>query len=274
MRIAAAVEYCGTRFHGWQRLKEDRSVQQTVEEAISKVADHEVNVVCAGRTDAGVHAFYQVIHFETQADREMHSWVFGSNSNLPSDVSILWARKVEDDFHARFSAISRAYEYLILNRPARSGIFASMVNWECRYLDADLMNEAAQYLVGEHDFSSYRAQGCQAHTPIRKIHSLDVQRSGDYVAIRIRANAFLYHMVRNISGVLMTIGNGKKPASWAKQVLDARDRSLAGVTAPSTGLYLSDIEYPQKFAIPPSYENGGKQPVCFSMVSRNLQEEA
>ena len=264
MKIAAAVEYCGTRFHGWQRLKQERSVQQTVEEAISSVANHEVNVVCAGRTDAGVHALYQVIHFETHAEREMHSWVFGSNANLPTDVSLLWAREVDSDFHARFSAISRTYEYLVLNRPARSGVFGSMVSWECRPLDVERMNEAAQCLVGEHDFTSYRAQGCQAHTPVRVVHSLKVERYQDYVAIRIRANAFLYHMVRNVSGVLIAIGSGKKEPAWAKQVLDAKDRSLAGVTAPAAGLYLANIEYPENFGIPRASNERAGQPVCFS----------
>ena len=271
MKIAAAVEYCGTQFHGWQRLKQARSVQQTVEEAISSVANHQINVICAGRTDAGVHALYQVIHFETHAEREMHSWVFGSNANLPSDVSILWAKEADSDFHARFSAKSRTYEYLILNRPARSGVFGSMVSWEYHPLDVELMNEAAQHLVGEHDFSSYRAQGCQAHSPVRIVHSLKVERYEDYVSIRIRANAFLYHMVRNVSGVLMAIGSGKKQSDWAKQVLDAKDRSIAGVTAPAAGLYLSDIEYPEHFHIPAANNRRAGQPVCFSMDSMGPQ---
>lgn len=250
MKIAAAVEYCGTHFNGWQRLKDARSVQQTVEEAVSSVADHAINVICAGRTDSGVHANFQVIHFETRAEREMHSWVFGSNANLPADVSLLWARQVEEGFHARFSALSRTYEYVILNRPSRSGLFNSHVSWECRPLDAGLMSEAAKYLVGKHDFTSYRAQGCQSKTPVRQVHSLSVERKGQFVVIRICANAFLYHMVRNISGVLMAVGMGKEEPVWANEVLQARDRSLAGVTAPPFGLYLSAIEYPQEFELP------------------------
>ena len=250
MRIAAAVEYCGTRFHGWQRLKLDRSVQQSVEDALSIVANHPVQVVCAGRTDAGVHALNQVIHFDTSATREMHSWVFGANSNLPADVSLLWAKVVEDDFHARFSAISRSYQYLILNRPSKPGLLQAMVSWEARKLDEEAMSLAAAELVGTHDFTSYRAQACQAKTAIREIQELRVERCQDYVIISVRANAFLYHMVRNIAGVLIAIGSGKEKPDWALKVLQAHDRSVAGVTAPAEGLYLTQVNYPEKYALP------------------------
>ena len=256
MRIAAAVEYCGTRFHGWQRLKQDRSVQQCVEEALSTVADQPVNVICAGRTDAGVHALNQVIHFDTSAVREMHSWVFGANSNLPPDVSLLWAKEVEDDFHARFSAVSRSYQYLILNRSSKPGLLQNLVSWETRELDVEAMNLAAADLLGKHDFTSYRAQACQAKTATREIQELRVERQQNYVIVSVRADAFLYHMVRNIAGVLIAIGSGKEKPAWALTVLQARDRSVAGVTAPAEGLYLTRVNYPDRFALPvPSFDN-------------------
>ncbi len=250
MKIAAAVEYCGTHFNGWQRLKTDRSVQQCIEEALSFVANQSIKIFCAGRTDAGVHANYQIIHFETDVSRAMHCWVFGANANLSSDVSLIWAKPVDDDFHARFSAIARSYSYVILNRPARSGLYHPLLTWESRPLDVSLMSEAAGCLVGKHDFTSFRARACQSHSPVREIHKLEVERRGKYVIINIRANAFLYHMVRNIAGVLMAIGIGKEKVGWARQVLEAKDRALAGVTARPEGLYLTNVEYPDRFDIP------------------------
>lgn len=250
MKIAAAIEYCGSNFHGWQRLKADRSVQQCVEVALSKVANHPVKVICAGRTDAGVHARYQVIHFETDASREPHSWVFGANANLPADVSLIWAKQVDEDFHARFTAIARSYSYIILNRAARSGLYSPLLTWESRSLDEGRMAKAAAYLVGKHDFTSYRAQACQSHSPLREIYSLQVKRQDNYVIIDVRANAFLYHMVRNIAGVLMAIGSGQKDIEWSRMVLEAKNRSVAGTTAPSEGLYLVNVEYPAHFKIP------------------------
>lgn len=252
MKIAAALEYCGSQFSGWQRLKKDRSVQQCVEEALSFVANQPIKIYCAGRTDAGVHARYQVIHFETEVRREMHSWVFGANTNLPTDVSILWAKEVDDDFHARFLAVSRSYTYVILNRPARAGLLNPLLTWECRPLNVELMSQAASGLIGEHDFTSYRAQGCQAKTSVRQIHDLKIERLGDYVIFNIRANAFLYHMVRNIVGVLLAIGIEKEKVGWARHVLAAKNRSAAGKTAPANGLYLVNVEYPPRFEIPPA----------------------
>ncbi|MFQ5659359.1 MAG: tRNA pseudouridine(38-40) synthase TruA [Gammaproteobacteria bacterium] len=250
MKIAAGVEYCGARFFGWQRQKSLISVQQHVEEALSVVADHRVRVHCAGRTDTGVHAVQQVIHFETKAHREMYSWVFGANANMCPDVSLVWAKQMDDDFHARFSATGRSYRYIILNRPSRPGLGHGLVTWEYRALHEELMSTAAADLIGEHDFTAFRAQGCRANTPVREIRRLNVYRNSEYVIIEIEANAFLQHMVRNIAGVLMAIGMGKKGPYWARQVLQARDRSLGGVTAPAQGLYLADIEYPDKFIIP------------------------
>jgi len=250
MRVAAGVEYCGTAFDGWQKQPGRRTVQGCVEAAVASVADHPVEVHCAGRTDAGVHAVRQVIHFDTSSERQPHSWVLGINSCLPRDINVLWAVPVQDDFHSRFSAISRSYNYLILNRPMRTGLYDRMLTWERRRLDVVKMSEAAADLVGEHDFTSYRAISCQSKTPVRDVRKLIVIREGDLVVIDIEANAFLHHMVRNIAGVLIMIGMGKQQPGWAKQVLDAKDRTLGGITAPPDGLYLVSVRYDGKFGIP------------------------
>ncbi len=250
MKIAFGVEYCGTKYYGWQRQGDTPTIQVCVEDALSKVADQAIKIHCAGRTDTGVHAIHQVIHVETNVEREMHSWVFGANTNLPGDISVLWAREVPEDFHARFSATGRCYRYIILNRPARSGLKDKRVTWECRELNEMLMQEASGNLIGEHDFTSYRALACQAKNPVRNVRRVDIHRHGDYIIIEIEANAFLQHMMRNIAGVLMTIGMEREPVSWAKQILDARDRTLGGMTAPPDGLYLIKVEYPQHFGIP------------------------
>jgi len=251
MRLAAGVEYCGSGFRGWQRQPGQRTVQGWIESALSRVADHPVAIQCAGRTDTGVHAVRQVIHFDTVSQRESHSWILGTNSNLPQDVRITWIKSVEEAFHARFSALARRYKYLIINRPVPAPIFHRRLTWEYRYLDIQRMVEAAADLIGEHDFSSYRAVSCQAKSPVRNISRLDVSRTHDLVVIDIEANAFLHHMVRNIAGVLMIIGAGEEPAGWAKKVLQARDRTKGGITAPPDGLYLADIRYDKKFGIPP-----------------------
>lgn len=250
MRVALGLEYDGSGFRGWQIQRGARSVQSCVEAALSRVADHGVRVVCAGRTDTGVHALSQVIHFDSEAMRDERAWLFGGNTYLPSDVSILWARPVPDDFHARYSATARVYRYVILNRPARPGLFASRVTWEYRPLSETLMREAACYLLGEHDFSAFRAQGCQAGHAVRTIHRLEVDREEDRVSIEIEANAYLYHMVRNIAGVLMAIGRGIAAPAWANQVLEARRRAQGGVTAPASGLYLTAVRYPAAYGIP------------------------
>ena len=250
MKIAIGLEYCGAAFSGWQQQTHTHSVQEYVESALSRVADHEVRVHCAGRTDAGVHALQQVAHFETGAGRDMRSWVLGGNVYLPADISILWAQAVDDDFHARFSATSRSYCYIILNRTARPGLLYRRVTWEYRQLDAILMQQASACLLGEHDFTSYRAIDCQAGTPMRNVKHLEIHREGDFIIMEIEANAFLHHMVRNIAGVLMAIGMGKASPAWSQQVLDARDRTQGGVTAPADGLYLVQALYPQKFGLP------------------------
>lgn len=250
MKIALGLEYCGTAYSGWQRQRHTGSIQQYVEEALSHIADDTVTVQCAGRTDAGVHAWHQVIHFESEVCREMHSWVLGGNVNLPSDISLLWAKNVSDEFNARFSATGRSYQYIILNRRARPGTIHGYVTWEPRPLDELLMQQAAVSLLGEHDFTSFRAIECQARSPVREVRRLEITRSGEYVIIDIEANAFLHHMVRNITGVLMAIGTGKMPVTWAQEVLAAKDRSLGGVTVPATGLYLKEVHYPAHFNIP------------------------
>ncbi|NKC14997.1 MAG: tRNA pseudouridine(38-40) synthase TruA [Gammaproteobacteria bacterium] len=250
MRIALGVEYRGSAYHGWERQRQAPTVQAELERALSKVANHRVSSTCAGRTDARVHGLGQVIHFDTDAKRRLHAWVLGTNSSLPDDVAVVWAHQVPDCFHARFSALSRCYRYLILNRRSPPAALAGQVTWTHRQLDAWRMHEAAQRLVGEHDFSAYRASGCQARTAVRRILSCSVERRGQFVVMEIEANAFLQHMVRNIAGVLMAIGTGEQGIGWAQEVLDSRTRTAGGITAPPDGLYFLKVRYPDAFALP------------------------
>lgn len=250
MRIALGIEYDGSRYYGWQRQQEVISVQQTLERAISKVANHPVDIQCAGRTDAGVHATGQVVHFDTDAERKDVAWTLGLNSNLPDDIAVRWATRVDDDFHARFSATARRYRYIIYNYRYRPGILRQGISHYHQPLDVELMNAAAPYLLGEQDFSSFRAIHCQSNTPFRNVHHLEVTRQGDYVIVDIKANAFLHHMVRNIVGSLLLVGQGEKPPIWIKELLEARDRTLAAATGKPGGLYLVSVDYPQKWGIP------------------------
>jgi tRNA pseudouridine38-40 synthase len=250
MRIAMGVEYDGSQFHGWQIQVGARSVQEVLEQALSKVANHPVRVQCAGRTDTGVHGVGQVVHFDTEAQRPPRSWLLGANTNMPHDVSVTWVQPVAEEFHARFSALSRAYRYVILNRKTRSALLRNQTVWTHRPLDEWRMHQAAQLLVGTHDFSSYRALGCQAKSPVRTISEIKVSRQDDRVIIDISANAFLHHMVRNIAGVLMAIGRGEQPVTWTQDILERRDRTKGGVTAPPQGLYLMRVGYPESFNIP------------------------
>ena len=250
MRIALTIEYDGSAFSGWQRQNSRCTIQACVEQALSQVADEPIAVICAGRTDAGVHALEQIAHFDTSAKRDIRAWTLGTNTHLPDNVRIIGARPVSNDFHARSSALARCYRYIILNRNVRSALLRRQTTWCFHPLDIESMQKAADYLIGEHDFSSFRAQGCQSKSPCRTMHWIKVHRDGERVTIEVVANAFLHHMIRNIAGVLMTIGAGKEPPEWAQQVLLARDRSVGGVTAPPHGLYLVAVYYPQRFGLP------------------------
>jgi tRNA pseudouridine38-40 synthase len=249
-RIALGIEYDGSAFRGWQSQEKAIGIQSLVERALAIVADHPVEVMAAGRTDAGVHALAQVVHFDTTAQRTERAWVLGATSNLPKQISVLWAKEVGGGFHARYSAQARSYRYYILNRTIRPAIGADYMSWVREPLDAGKMHIAAQQLLGEHDFSSFRAAQCQARTPMRFVHSIDVERSGEVIELAITANAFLHHMVRNIAGVLIAVGQGDQPLDWPRQVLEARDRRLGGITAPAGGLYLTAVRYAAALQLP------------------------
>jgi len=250
MKIALGIEYCGTPFCGWQSQDIPNTIQAYVENALSEIADEKIKIYCAGRTDTGVHALHQVVHFETEVERKMYSWVVGSNVNLPNEISILWAKKVDNDFNARFSATARTYRYIIMNRQSRPGVNNGMVTWERQPLDESRMQLAANSLIGEHDFTSFRTVACQANSPVRNVKRLDISRVDDYVIFEIEADAFLHHMVRNIAGVLIEIGCGKADISWVDEVLAIRDRTKSAKTASPDGLYLAMIQYPEKYGIP------------------------
>jgi len=250
MRIALGIEYDGTDFSGWQRLSHGDTIQSRVEQALSFVAAHPVEVTCAGRTDAGVHARCQVVHFDTDAQRSERSWVLGTNSRLPASVALRWARPVAADFHARFGARARRYRYVILNRPMRAALEARYVTWERVPLDAVRMHGAAQALIGERDFSAFRTIACQARTPMRNVHEVTVRRDGEHVIVEIQANAFLHHMVRNIVGSLLPVGRGEREPGWIAQLLAGRDRAQAGPTAPPHGLVFLGPRYPADCGLP------------------------
>jgi tRNA pseudouridine38-40 synthase len=250
MRIALGIEYDGTAYNGWQRQRHGVGVQTPLEEALTRVADEPIDVFCAGRTDAGVHATAQVVHFDSRAVRTPRNWLLGINSNLPADICALWVVFVEPDFHARYSATSRSYRYRILNRATRSALHRNRAWWVHRPLDESLMRVAAVHLIGEHDCSAYRAAGCQASSPNRNLRVIDIERRGEWLSVTVTANAFLQHMVRNIVGVLVTIGSGEQPPGWAQAVLESRDRRQGGIAAPAHGLTLIDVAYPARFGLP------------------------
>jgi len=249
MRIVLGIEYDGSRYHGWQAQAGLHTVQSSVEKALSRIANHTVEVVCAGRTDTGVHALGQVVHFDTGSERSHHAWIYGSNTFLPKDIAIRWVKEVPDDFHARYSAVSRSYRYVIYNHSLKPALLRSNVAWHYKALDHERMAEAGSYLIGEYDFTSFRASECQSKTPIRHLTALSVTRQGDYVIMDISANAFLHHMIRNIAGVLIAVGAGLKDVLWAKYVLEAKDRRLGGETAPAYGLYFMEAKYPDHYGI-------------------------
>lgn len=248
-RIVLGIEYDGSAYAGWQWQAGKRTVQGELEAALSKIASQPINVLCAGRTDAGVHALEQVVHFDCAVEREMRGWLMGGNSYLPDDIRILWAQPAVGDFHARYSAIARAYRYVILNRPMKSALLRSQATWCYQALDERAMHSAAQTLLGEHDFSSFRAQSCQSVSPNRLMYFIDVYRREQQVIIDLCANAFLHHMVRNIAGVLMEIGMGRRPIDWTAELLVIKDRSQAAVTAPPHGLHLAAVFYPEQYGI-------------------------
>lgn len=250
MRIALGIEYNGTGYFGWQRQREVNSIQGELERALAKVANEPIETFCAGRTDAGVNATGQVVHFDTHAVRDMRGWIMGVNANLPDDIAVRWAQQVDDDFHARFSATARRYRYVIYNRKFRPAILGKGLSHYHQDLDVDLMRQAAPLLLGEQDFSSFRAIQCQSNTPFRNVMHLDIQRFGDYIVLDIKANAFLHHMVRNITGSLLEVGMQRQHPQWIKQLLDAKDRTLAAATAKAEGLYLVGVDYPAHFNIP------------------------
>jgi tRNA pseudouridine38-40 synthase len=253
VRIALGIEYDGRPYSGWQSQKHAPSVQAELEAAVARVADHTVRLQCAGRTDAGVHACGQVAHFDTVAARGERAWVLGANSNLPGAISVTWARAVDPGFDARYSALSRVYRYIILNRYTRSALYQGRAAWICPPLAVEPMRAAARLLLGRRDFTSFRAQGCQARTPIRTLHRFDVWRSDDFVCMELEADAFLQHMVRNLAGTLIAIGGGTAPPAWAAAVLEQRDRRAAAATAPADGLYFLRVTYPQRYSFPTPY---------------------
>jgi len=249
-RIAVGIEYDGSAYAGWQAQGRLPTIQHITQIALSRVAGEPVTLVCAGRTDAGVHAYGQVAHFDTRAIRSTRGWVLGANSELPANVNVSWAAAVPAHFHARYCAEARTYRYLILNRLARSALLAQRAAWVHRPLDHERMAQAAPALLGEHDFSAFRSSECQARSPIRRMERLSVERRGDWVLIEATANAFLHHMMRNIAGLLIAIGKADAPPSWAREVLEGRDRTRNAATAPAAGLYLVSVRYPAAFALP------------------------
>jgi tRNA pseudouridine38-40 synthase len=267
-RFAACVEYDGRAYSGWQYQPGLRTLQDALQCALSRVADAPVECTCAGRTDAGVHALGQVIHFDSEAARSERGFRLGANTYLPGDVSVVWLREVPAHFHARFSAAARSYRYVILNRDSRPALAAGRATWERRPLDVERMHAAAQCLVGEHDFSAFRAIECQAKSPVRRVETLDVSRDGEWVTLRITANAFLHHMVRNVAGLLLSVGQGDSPPERVPAVLAGRDRKQNAATAPPDGLYLASVRYPPEFGLP---EAGGLPPVQSAMIGRSRE---
>jgi tRNA pseudouridine38-40 synthase len=249
-RIALGIEYDGSRFLGWQTQPGGGTVQDALEAALSGIADAPIGVTCAGRTDRGVHARAQVVHFDTDAQRPDSAWVRGVNAMLPEAMAVLWAQRVSPDFHARYAARSRSYRYVLLNRPVRPALAARYAGWHHAPLEVEPMREAAALLLGEHDFSAFRAAECQAKNPVRTLHSIGIERDGERIEFTLRANAWLQHMVRNIVGTLVYVGKGKHRPQWAKQLLESRERARAAPTFGPEGLYLEAVEYESRWNIP------------------------
>lgn len=258
MRIALGIEYDGSRYCGWQTQPSGCAVQDCLQRVLSQIAAEPIETQCAGRTDAGVHALEQVVHFDTHAQRPLSAWVRGANTLLPRACAVLWAREVAAEFHARFCARGRAYVYLLLNRRERPGLFAEHLGWHHRDLDLGRMRQAAQILLGTHDFSAFRAAECQARSPVKTLRRIDIERHGDIFVFRLHADAFLHHMVRNIVGCLVYVGNGARAIEWLEQVLAGRDRSRAAPTFAAGGLYLARVEYDAHWGLPQTDADGAR----------------
>ena len=250
MRFALGVEYDGRPYCGWQSQAQGLTVQDTLQYALSQISGEAISVIAAGRTDTGVHALEQVVHFDTSAQRPLSAWVRGANALLPDSIAVLWAHPVPDEFHARFSAHGRSYHYVLINRATRPALHAGKVGWYHAPLDVVAMQAAAQFLLGEHDFSAFRAAQCQAKSPLKHLRQLDISRQGDTLIFEVSADAFLHHMVRNIVGCLVYVGKGKHPPEWLIEVLDSRERSIAAPTFAPDGLYLRGVQYDAKWGLP------------------------
>jgi tRNA pseudouridine38-40 synthase len=250
MRLALGIEYDGSNFHGWQSQPRVKTIQSTLEIALTRIANEPIHIMCAGRTDAKVHATHQVIHFDTQANRKLVAWIAGTNSHLPRSISVQWAIQVSSDFHARFSALSRRYHYVIYNYPIRSSLYNSFTNWVNEELEVQKMQKAAQSLLGEHDFTSFRSAECQSQSPMRHVFAIEVIRRKRFVIVEIIANSFLHHMVRNIVGALLEIGLGRKPVDWCQELLVVKNRTAASKTALPSGLYLTGVRYADSYPLP------------------------
>ena len=257
MKVALGIEYDGSHFHGWQSQPDGQTIQNVLENALAQVAGQPVRTFCAGRTDSGVHALEQIVHFVSPVSRPVNAWVRGVNRYLPPSVAVLWARPVADEFHARYSASARRYHYWLLNRPVRASIYSAYVGWYHLPLQVERMQEAASLLTGEHDYSSFRSTQCQSRTPVRHLQQLQVEQRDEYILFRLQANAFLHHMVRNLIGCLVYIGKGTHPPRWAQTLLEAADRSLAPPTFPPQGLYLFQVLYPEHFQLRPHRQATG-----------------
>ncbi|MDD4928225.1 MAG: tRNA pseudouridine(38-40) synthase TruA [Gallionella sp.] len=262
MRIALGVEYDGRPYCGWQSQAVGSTVQDTLQSALSQIASVPVSVLAAGRTDTGVHAMEQVVHFDTRIERPLTAWVRGTNAMLPESIVVRWAHAVPDEFHARFSAQGRSYRYFLINRPVRSAVYAGKAGWYHKPLDISLMREAAQYLLGEHDFSAFRAAECQAKSPVKCLYNIDISQDGEMLVFDLSANAFLHHMVRNLVGCLVYVGKGRYPPQWIEQVMHSRERRLAAPTFAPDGLYLRRIQYDPKWGLPQEQDSGFRIADC------------
>tara|TARA_Y100000590_G_scaffold382151_2_gene451879 strand:+ start:12179 stop:13018 length:840 start_codon:yes stop_codon:yes gene_type:complete len=263
VRIVLGLEYDGSSFCGWQSQSSGCAIQDALEGALSKITNSNIRVFTAGRTDAGVHALYQVIHFDTEIQRPHSAWVRGVNALLPNSIAVLWAIRSSESFHARYSAKDRCYLYLLLNHPVRAALYHGKVGWFHLPLNIKRMQYAARFLLGEHDFSAFRASECQAKSPVRKITTLEITQKGEIITFEIRANGFLQHMVRNIIGSLVYVGKGSHPPQWIEEILKGRDRSIAAPTFSAEGLYLSGISYDPKWKVPDFID-----PSCTTILSR------